>query len=295
MFHDDKIPSLQIKIADFTLDIALDFGFFYSSGATSPDIHTHAYYELLAVINGEIALEVLEGNGDSNIPMHSGAICLIPPNVYHCTKSISNAPDKLAVRFTLNGCDTESPQLFADCNRILSCVHQPLIFTEQHELCSTLLSIRRELNAKRWASDVFVNLHIQEFFMGAMRLICEQNGASIQSGKAINIENRHAAIEAYIDLHHTSPITEEDLAQELNLSKRQLTRVMREIYGTSFREKLIETRLYHALHLLMQTDSSVEKIAFAVGYTSLSGFYSAFKKRFGVPASEYRTQRRDQS
>lgn len=295
MFHDDKIPSLQIKIADFIIDIALDFGFFNTTGITSPNIHTHAYYELIAVIDGEIAVEVIGGDCDSNTPMHSGALCLIPPNVYHCTKSISDEPDKLAIRFTLNSCDTGHPPLFRNCSQILSCVQELLVFPGQHELCSTLLSLRRELNTKRWVSDLFVDLYMQEFFLGAMRLVCEHNGTATQASKTVSQENRHAAIERYIDLHHTSPITEEDLAQELNLSKRQLTRVMREIYGTSFREKLIETRLYHALHLLMQTDSSVEKIAFAVGYTSLSGFYSAFKKRFGVPASEYRTQRRNPS
>ncbi|MBE6611283.1 MAG: helix-turn-helix domain-containing protein [Ruminococcaceae bacterium] len=287
MHHDERVPSLVIQIADLSIDTALDTGFVYATGV-SPHLHSHAYYELLASIDGEFALEML----DEVLTIRAGSICLVPPGVYHCTKSISNAPVKLAMRFTMSRAEGGNPSLFDDCERALSGIRFPLIFPDQHELCSSLLTMRRELNSTRWASEVFTELIAKQFFLGALRLICEQDGRIAPAKVTIGMENRHASIEQYIDLHHASPITEDDLAQAMNLSRRQVTRVLREIYGMSFREKLIETRMYRALQLLMQTDHTVESIAFMVGYTSLSGFYTAFKKKFGLPANEYRAKMR---
>jgi AraC-like DNA-binding protein len=63
---------------------------------------------------------------------------------------------------------------------------------------------------------------------------------------------------------------------------------MRRIYGKSFRQVLTEERLNRAAQMLLSSDRSVEAIAAEVGYTSLSGFYSAFRAFFGTTAGQYR-------
>ena len=80
------------------------------------------------------------------------------------------------------------------------------------------------------------------------------------------------------------------MAREIGLSKRQLSRVLRQIYNMSFREKLVDTRLHHAAKLLTRTDIPIEKIGYMIGYNTPSGFYTAFKKRFGVSGGEYRCE-----
>ena len=50
-------------------------------------------------------------------------------------------------------------------------------------------------------------------------------------------------------------------------------------------------RLSHAVQLLTITDLPAEEIAGLVGYGSVSGFYDAFRKRYGVPAGSYKQQR----
>lgn len=56
----------------------------------------------------------------------------------------------------------------------------------------------------------------------------------------------------------------------------------------TFREKLVELRMTLAAHLLATTDLPVETVAEQVGYRSLSGFFIAFRSRYGTGASEYR-------
>jgi AraC-like DNA-binding protein len=88
-------------------------------------------------------------------------------------------------------------------------------------------------------------------------------------------------------------ITEDDLAREVAISKRHLSRVFADIYGISFREKLIEIRLYRAAQLLEQTEMNIDEIALAVGYRSFSGFHRAFVNYFGCTPFEYRKSRGD--
>jgi AraC-like DNA-binding protein len=78
------------------------------------------------------------------------------------------------------------------------------------------------------------------------------------------------------------------LAKKMNISKRQLSRILKQLFGTSFRQLLIDVRLNRAAQLLIETDASAEEIAAAVGYTSMSGFYSAFKDRFSISVGRYR-------
>lgn len=58
---------------------------------------------------------------------------------------------------------------------------------------------------------------------------------------------------------------------------------------TSFRELLSELRLSSALMQLLQTTLPVYRVAYDCGYQSVSRFTSNFRKRFGVPPTQFRT------
>ena len=58
---------------------------------------------------------------------------------------------------------------------------------------------------------------------------------------------------------------------------------------TSFRELLYELRLSSALMQLLQTTLPVYRVAYDCGYQSVSRFSSNFRKRFGVPPTQFRT------
>jgi AraC-like DNA-binding protein len=88
--------------------------------------------------------------------------------------------------------------------------------------------------------------------------------------------------------YYLQSITIENLAEELNLSVRQVNRILKEDFNTSFHAKLIERRLFHGKKNLLRSDKTVEDIAIKVGFSSSSGFYIAFKKEFGMTPLEFR-------
>jgi len=81
-----------------------------------------------------------------------------------------------------------------------------------------------------------------------------------------------------------------EMARALACSATHLRRVFRESLGTSPGEWLRERRLRRAADLLVATDQSVEQVARAVGYESLSHFHRSFRLRFGCTPAEYRVR-----
>ncbi|MCB1806122.1 MAG: helix-turn-helix transcriptional regulator, partial [Candidatus Competibacteraceae bacterium] len=81
--------------------------------------------------------------------------------------------------------------------------------------------------------------------------------------------------------------SEEQIAQQLNLSLRSLQRRLRE-ERTSYQQLLDETRLELALQYINRTQLSVAQIAPLLGFSDSSNFNRAFKRWLGLPPSRYR-------
>ena len=79
----------------------------------------------------------------------------------------------------------------------------------------------------------------------------------------------------------------------MNLSERQANRVVVKLYGMSFHQFLMETRLNQAMKLLTRTNLNIKHISELVGYESSTGFFIAFKKRFHVTPGEYRAAKKE--
>ena len=82
----------------------------------------------------------------------------------------------------------------------------------------------------------------------------------------------------------------QQLADQLHLSKRQLGRLIQELYGMTFREKLLAARMDCAAWLLRTTQNSTGEIARQVGYGSEPTFYTKFKHHHGISPGQYRRE-----
>ena len=83
-----------------------------------------------------------------------------------------------------------------------------------------------------------------------------------------------------------SELSVEDLAAEMNLSRVQLYRKVKNISGSSPVELLRTARLNRGYQLLLTTDKTISEVAYAVGFTAPSYFTKCFKDEFGKSPSE---------
>lgn len=88
------------------------------------------------------------------------------------------------------------------------------------------------------------------------------------------------------------PLTSEELAACIHLSRRQIERLFQSHLGTSPSRYYFELRLNQAQRLLVQTSDSITRISLACGFVSSSHFSNCFKDFFGESPSVVRKKKR---
>lgn len=98
-------------------------------------------------------------------------------------------------------------------------------------------------------------------------------------------------IHQYLLEHLSERITIEELSRKFLMNTTTLKKEFKEVYGVSIAAHVKEHRMELAARLLQESSDSIAQIAQAVGYTSQSRFTTAFKEKYGVLPTEYRTYR----
>ena len=79
-----------------------------------------------------------------------------------------------------------------------------------------------------------------------------------------------------------------ELAEQLHCSERHFSRLFREEFRISLRDRQQELRLQRASHLLAATNNKIINVAYESGYRHLGLFNLMFKRRFGLTPSAWR-------
>ena len=81
-----------------------------------------------------------------------------------------------------------------------------------------------------------------------------------------------------------------DVARKLGVSPSQLSRVLNQQVGISFRHLLRNMRLEEAKRMLASGKYSIKEVAASVGFSDSHYFSRSFKELTGLSATEYRAQ-----
>lgn len=84
-----------------------------------------------------------------------------------------------------------------------------------------------------------------------------------------------------------SEYTMDNFAREIGMSRMQLHRKLKTLFGVSATEFIRNERLKAAAVLVQKGGTSVSEVAYAVGFTDMSYFAKCFRDRFGVTPSNY--------
>lgn len=136
------------------------------------------------------------------------------------------------------------------------------------------------------AGDHLNRLLVESYLLEIMslnieRLLCT-NTAGTQTShlSRSDMEQLLYAKEILID-RLVSPPSLLELSHIIHMNDCKLKRTFKQCFGKTVYEFIREQRLEKAFSLLHQEDHNVSEAAFAVGYTNVSHFSDAFKKKFG--------------
>lgn len=251
-------------------------------------MHWHKEFELNVILEGEGDFVTC----DIHFTAYKGDIVLTPPDMLH---AVYQHDDKRCVYDTL---DLDGSMLGSrDNDRAADAFIAPLILgaysiethiTPEHCYYSELLTTAENMISAAKGDTPLLDMLIKSELLRFMFLLYE-SGSISRNGFVKKSSLMRPAIE-YINEHFTEPLTIDQLAGVVHLSKSYFMGAFKRETGVGAMEYIAQLRLKLARELLRDTDKSVADIAFECGYHNLSNFNRQFRSAGGCSPKEYRSR-----
>lgn len=254
-------------------------------------LHTHPFYEFFAVVGSAVNVS-FKGLDER---LENGEIIIVPPDLPH-TRHVMREADGSCVAIGISieklrgayGNDLwkhfksifnpRTPQRFKGCHSAISRLCLAINDLTEHDGLSDMLNLLEALNVLSKLTPTPLLLKEQP-----------TNGKAANS----NLE-RIAHVNYLIGTDHTKPITANDVAAAIHLSRRQLDRTVKQRYGKTAAALIKEKQLEIAKDLCLNTELNVEQIALRSGFSDGEALRRSFKSALGCTPREFRRQNKRQ-
>ena len=274
---------------DFLLPFVVCKTFLPDFYTTFP-MHWHNEMEIVYVDKGEY----IETIDFENYHVKKGDIIIVPPCMLHSFKQYDDERAVFrSVLFDLsivtgNNTDACSIKYFTPFteNRFIV----PVVISQgdlhYDELKEKVLTIMRIYSDKEECFELRLKSELFGMFNLLFRyfLESEDNTNTVKAGTTKSVK----IILDYIGENYMYPITIEELAETVNLSKHYFMRFFKKYMGMTCIEYINDYRLNIAANLLLTTRMRITEVAVSIGITNLSYFNRIFKKKFHLTPKEYR-------
>lgn len=244
-------------------------------------LHFHIYYELFYVESGSMKVKI---ENEEKI-LSKNNLLIISPRVNHRSYRDSENVIRYNLKFFMER--TSDHTDFSLYDAITNALSAEYLFVPQISALQTAL--------KNISTSIHTNNKLKlplAFHEMIYIILSAVNKTTYSSPKKFpdSHTSRIYKIHHIITMHYMDDISLGYIAESLFLSTRQVNRIIQSYYGCTFSELITRLRMNAAADFLISTPMKVSEIASRVGYNSLNGFYSAFKKQYKCLPLNYRKQ-----
>lgn len=288
--------NMKVRINSLLFDFQLNDNFEPLLMKETQEKHNHAAIEMQFILSGSGLLLV----NDHEYRFAPYSIHIIGHNVFHAVIPDSQSPlNRFTLRFTFRRiCDNDDWFPLTEAEQIKSLLsrlrYSGLYNKDNNESIFRLIQeIRNELKTPSLGSYANAQSLFAQVIVRTVREIVRDSDANTtyaMPSKAKDYQ-RPSIIDQFFS-NYRQQLTLEMLAEQLNLSTRQVNRLLKQHYNVSFKQKLLSTRIEVAKDFLRTSDLPIEHIAREIGCESPPHFYCIFQDKTGMTPSEYRTMMR---
>jgi len=254
--------------------------------------HSHSGYELHFVPLGTGTLRIM----NKEYKITPGTLYLTGPGMYH--EQIADSIDPMCeycinFEFSILNNKKSNSDLYlkTEVDSILNILRNTNFWFGNDTFSSIELfeKLILELENKHIGYYLFIQALVSQIILNAIRCFDQHKISDYSIPKKVPDDLRRFAIDHYLeDITRKSSINE--LSKVINISTRQLNRIVKEYYSMTFKEKLITNRLEYAENLLLDTKLPVNEIAVKSGFSNASYFSTVFQRHFNTSPREFRIQ-----
>lgn len=244
-----SIPGMEIYLTTY---------FFQAIKDRPARMHTHPCYEIVCTKSNELVY-----------------FTIVPPLTEHYSKTITDGRVcSFLFTFTENAPD--------DLCQILRSVSKSTEIQDTFNGLARLIAIKEAVEQQNFGLKEHLKAEFRLFFV-KLAQIFHMKVDSVKMYTPTLDEQRIALLEDFFNIEMRFPnCSKQQLADRIGVCERQLTRILKEVYNSSFSAILLESRMNMAQAMLKQGEKTLEEISESVGYTSVAAFKNAYKKFFGV-------------
>ncbi|MGG1878774.1 AraC family transcriptional regulator [Paenibacillus cisolokensis] len=266
--------------------------------------HHHHLYEVLHCQEGEAGLVI----NRAELTLHAGEWLLIRAGVRH---EIRNGSPKGSFSFFNIHFDIDD----VDMRRSLSRTDYSLLqasVAATTKLPSYIQAIESQMHRsldpersspssspteRRLTLTPVQKINLQAHILLIIQEIISLEQADSAEQRTLAPVTIHAADTAHLIEEQLRRLVSADgsiaqIADELNMSRSQFSKIFKQIYGVSPRQYVTDMKLNLAKQLLVSTNRTIEDIADELGYHSASHFSRQFRRGTGLSPNQFRPRHR---
>lgn len=243
----------------------------------STNCHKHMIHELHYVYEGELQFEFDE----SILVCHPGEYIFIPSGNMHSIKDNASFTKKLVLGFDI----TSNVEIISTT---FNNAQMPVAKEETqtfHELAQALMY---KFSSRDLTTSVSIACIVHVLLLETVDSLAENSVSKARHLRESEDCQRIDQILSFINENVFNNITITDVANALNLSVRQASRICNRLFSCTINELIVRTRLRQICLLLTNSKYSIAEIAEIAGFANPYSFSRHFSHYTGVTPSAYR-------
>ena len=253
--------------------------------------HTNTYFEIYYSFSGDCPVHFR----DEVVTVKPGTVLIVAPSVVHASPCYADDCCLLYCMVRSSTFDQvfwnqlPSENLMSSFFRRALDGGQPTSYVQfdtesDKDVRRLMLDIYWEYQNGEAYSSQMLNALMSAFFIMMLRRY--EGTARLPRTEDFYWKHEFSAIFTFIQAHYTNTSLPE-ISQRFHYSERQISRIVLNNTGLNYAQLIIKLRMEKAAVLLRQRTLSMQDIAAAVGYSTLSSFYRTFTKYYGCTPSAY--------
>ena len=243
-----SLPGMEVHLTTY---------FFKGIDDRPANKHTHSCYEIVSVENDKGVF-----------------FTITPPLMVHFSKTAE--PGKICSLLFSFTQECEN-----DICRILETIDKQIEIQDTFDGMTRIKAVKESFERHDVGMDEQIIAELRLFFVRLAQTLQTEKKVPRYYTQTLE-EERIALLEDFFNIEMRYPdCSKQQLAAKLGVCERQLTRILKEAYNSNFSAILMQSRMNMAQAMLSKGGMTVEKIAEAVGYTSVHSFRKAYINFFG--------------
>lgn len=247
-------------------------------------LHKHSFFEICYIVSGTgVYLE-----GGKEYPLSKGTLFVSRPHIKH---QIISQKDLYILFVAFEPIYAESSDRGIELFQSLSTV-EPFLIKDKEDFFIEMMWKMLILQAQQstnFIHDTIIPSSCSLIFSLAEQFLKETEIVRDIKNQPLSTTYIHRA-KLYIRDNLSQPLRLKDVADNLRISGRHLSRLFTEELGVTFTQYVRNERINRATILLTTTDLSIKSIASETGFETVHYFTTVFKEIIGVTPGEFNKQ-----